>query len=74
MERDFVAATGVDLTVVDATAEFLAALSGVVDPEEKRKIIGREFIRAFEQAARAITAGGRGEHAFLVQGLSLIHI
>ena len=68
VERDFVAATGVDLTVVDATAEFLAALSGVVDPEEKRKIIGREFIRAFEQAARAITAGGRGEHAFLVQG------
>jgi GMP synthase (glutamine-hydrolysing) len=82
VERDFVAATGVDLTVVDATAEFLAALSGVVDPEEKRKIIGREFIRAFEQAAREITAGGGagrigesgqerahgGEHAFLVQG------
>jgi GMP synthase (glutamine-hydrolysing) len=75
VERDFVAATGVDLTVVDATAEFLAALSGVTDPEEKRKIIGREFIRAFEQAARQITAGGRagragqrGEHAFLVQG------
>ncbi|HTZ24889.1 MAG TPA: glutamine-hydrolyzing GMP synthase, partial [Streptosporangiaceae bacterium] len=73
--RDFVAATGVDLTVVDATAEFLTALSGVVDPEEKRKIIGREFIRAFEQAAREIK-GGRagqvrahgGEHAFLVQG------
>ena len=76
VERDFVAATGVDLTVVDATAEFLAALSGVVDPEEKRKIIGREFIRAFEQAAREISGGGRagqgrghgGEHAFLVQG------
>ncbi len=76
VERDFVAATGVDLTVVDATAEFLTALSGVVDPEEKRKIIGREFIRAFEQAAREISGGGRagqmrgdgGEHAFLVQG------
>jgi GMP synthase (glutamine-hydrolysing) len=78
VEQDFVAATGVDLTVVDATAEFLAALSGVTDPEVKRKIIGREFIRAFEQAAREITAGGRGnldgqvgqggEHAFLVQG------
>jgi GMP synthase (glutamine-hydrolysing) len=76
VERDFVAATGVDLTVVDATAEFLTALSGVVDPEEKRKIIGREFIRAFEQAARQISARGwaggtkdqRGEHAFLVQG------
>ena len=80
VEQDFVAATGVDLTVVDATAEFLAALSGVTDPEVKRKIIGREFIRAFEQAAQKITAGGRaglkgrsggghgGEHAFLVQG------
>jgi GMP synthase (glutamine-hydrolysing) len=73
VERDFVAATGVNLTVVDATAEFLAALSGVIDPEEKRKIIGREFIRAFEQAAAKITAGGSGggqggEHAFLVQG------
>jgi GMP synthase (glutamine-hydrolysing) len=70
VERDFVAATGVDLTVVDATAEFLTALSGVVDPEEKRKIIGREFIRAFEQAAREITARAShgGEHAFLVQG------
>jgi GMP synthase (glutamine-hydrolysing) len=70
VERDFVAATGVDLAVVDATAEFLAALSGVTDPEEKRKIIGREFIRAFEQAALQISARAShgGEHAFLVQG------
>src|SRR5262249_15193893 len=70
VEQDFVAATAVNLTVVDATAEFLAALAGVTDPEEKRKIIGREFIRAFEQAARQITgaAGGRGEAVnFLVQ-------
>jgi GMP synthase (glutamine-hydrolysing) len=58
VERDFVAATGVNLTVVDAAAEFLAALSGVADPEEKRKIIGREFIRAFEQAAREIAGAG----------------
>jgi GMP synthase (glutamine-hydrolysing) len=57
VEQDFVAATGVNLTVVDAAGEFLAALAGVVDPEEKRKIIGREFIRAFEQAARQITGG-----------------
>ena len=71
VEQDFVAATGVNLTVVDAAAEFLAALAGVTDPEEKRKIIGREFIRAFEQAARQIAAaaGGRGESMpFLVQG------
>jgi len=64
VEQDFVAATGVDLVVVDAQADFAAALSGVTDPEDKRKIIGREFIRAFEQAARQIaandTAGGHG--------------
>jgi GMP synthase (glutamine-hydrolysing) len=71
VEQDFVAATGVNLTVVDAAADFLAALAGVADPEEKRKIIGREFIRAFEQAARQIasTADGRGQSVnFLVQG------
>jgi GMP synthase (glutamine-hydrolysing) len=56
VEKDFVAATGVDLKVVDAGAVFLAALAGVTDPEQKRKIIGREFIRAFEQAAREIAA------------------
>ncbi len=66
VERDFVAATGVSLVVVDAKAQFLSALSGVIDPEEKRKIIGREFIRAFERAARDIAAGGEVE--FLVQG------
>ena len=65
VERDFVAATGVDLTVVDAAAEFMAALAGVIDPEEKRKIIGREFIRTFEQAARH---SSHGKPAFLVQG------
>jgi GMP synthase (glutamine-hydrolysing) len=67
VERDFVAATGVRLEVVDATAQFLDALDGVRDPEEKRKIIGREFIRAFEQAARKIVAAG-GSVEFLVQG------
>ncbi|HEX6235145.1 MAG TPA: glutamine-hydrolyzing GMP synthase, partial [Jiangellaceae bacterium] len=45
VERDFVAATGVDLHVVDAAGQFLKALQGVTDPEQKRKIIGREFIR-----------------------------
>jgi GMP synthase (glutamine-hydrolysing) len=66
VEREFVAATGVDLVVVDAKMQFLDALSGVSDPEEKRKIIGREFIRSFEKAARDIAAGGEVE--FLVQG------
>ena len=66
VEREFVAATGVDLVVVDAKKQFLNALSGVEDPEEKRKIIGREFIRSFEKAARDIATGGEVE--FLVQG------
>lgn len=66
VELEFVAATGVDLVVVDAKKQFLDALSGVEDPEEKRKIIGREFIRSFEKAARDIAADGEVE--FLVQG------
>ncbi len=56
VEKDFVAATGVELKVVDAKLRFLAALAGVTDPEEKRKIIGREFIRVFEQAQAEIIA------------------
>ena len=66
VQRDFVASTGVKLVVVDAVDQFLSALAGVTDPEEKRKIIGREFIRSFEKAARDIAAGGEVE--FLVQG------
>jgi GMP synthase (glutamine-hydrolysing) len=71
VERDFVAATGVRLKVVDAADRFLGALAGVSDPEEKRKIIGREFIRVFEAAAREVVAeaGAHGESVdFLVQG------
>jgi len=68
VERDFVAATGVDLHVVDAEKRFLDALAGVTDPEEKRKIIGREFIRVFEAAEAEIIAGSDDKVAFLVQG------
>jgi GMP synthase (glutamine-hydrolysing) len=67
VERDFVAATGVDLKVVDASDRFLSALAGVTDPEAKRKIIGREFIRTFEAAAREVV-GEAGDVEFLVQG------
>jgi GMP synthase (glutamine-hydrolysing) len=67
VERDYVAATGVDLKVVDASAAFLSALAGVTDPETKRKVIGREFIRTFEAAAREIV-GAAGDVEFLVQG------
>ena len=48
---------------VDASAEFYQKLKGVVDPEEKRKIIGKEFIRVFEREAKKI-----GEVDYLVQG------
>lgn len=71
VERDYVEATGIRLKVVDAADTFLDALAGVTDPEEKRKVIGREFIRAFEGAAREIVAeaGEQGEEVrFLVQG------
>ncbi len=71
VEQDFVAATGVRLRVANEAGVFLSALAGVTDPEQKRKIIGREFIRAFERAAREVTAEA-GEHGeaceFLVQG------
>jgi len=74
VEEDFVAATGVRLTVATEADAFLSALAGVTDPEQKRKVIGREFIRAFERAVvgtRQITdeAGRHGEACeFLVQG------
>ncbi len=71
VEQDYVAATGIRLVTVDASERFLAALAGVTDPESKRKIIGREFIRAFEGAASELAAEAEatGEPIrFLVQG------
>jgi GMP synthase (glutamine-hydrolysing) len=71
VERDFVAATGARLHTVDAADRFLSALAGVTDPEQKRKVIGREFIRVFEAATSEVAASevGAGEHVgFLVQG------
>ena len=71
VETDYVAATGIRLKVVDASDRFLDELEGVTDPEEKRKIIGRLFIRVFEDAAREVVeeAGAHGQQVeFLVQG------
>ncbi len=66
VERDFVAATGAKLHTVDAADRFLGALAGVSEPEQKRKIIGREFIRVFEAATAEVA---EAEHVgFLVQG------
>jgi GMP synthase (glutamine-hydrolysing) len=74
VRRDFEAVFDI-LDVVDASDQFLDALEGVVDPEEKRKIIGREFIRVFEAAEARVfgdAAPANGETgagtAYLVQG------
>ncbi|WP_458040823.1 MULTISPECIES: glutamine-hydrolyzing GMP synthase [Bacteria] len=71
VEQDYVESTGVRLVTVDARQIFLDALAGVSDPEEKRKIIGREFIRAFEQVERELVAEAAADGEpirFLVQG------
>ena len=63
VEETFGRHFGVPLVHVKAADRFLAKLAGIADPEQKRKIIGEEFIRVFEEVAR--------EHAdarFLVQG------
>src|SRR5690349_19884060 len=68
VRRDFEEVFDV-LDVVDASDQFLGALEGISDPEEKRKIIGREFIRTFEAAeARGFAGADSGETAYLVQG------
>jgi GMP synthase (glutamine-hydrolysing) len=61
-ERDL----GMKLVMVDARQRFLARLAGVEDPEQKRKIIGDEFIRVFEEQAERIKGDGRID--FLTQG------
>lgn len=71
VERDFVAATGVRLVTIDVADRFLAELAGVTDPEAKRKVIGREFIRAFETAEADLVAEAANQGTnvrFLVQG------
>ena len=64
---------GVDLKVVDASERFLADLKGVTDPEQKRKIIGRNFIEVFEEEALRIAEAASGSSEagnveFLMQG------
>lgn len=60
---ELVQGLGMELVAVDARESFLRELKGVVDPEQKRKIIGAEFIRVFDE-----TASRLGKHAFLAQG------
>ncbi len=63
VEQSLEAGLGIPVTTADASAEFFAALAGVEDPEQKRKIIGRLFIDAFEREAAKLD----GVH-FLAQG------
>src|SRR3954469_1116135 len=73
VRRDFEAVFDA-LDVVDAADQFLGALEGIHDPEEKRKVIGREFIRTFEAAEvrvfKDLQSGDvdAGATAYLVQG------
>jgi GMP synthase (glutamine-hydrolysing) len=61
--RTFREQMGAELVAVDASAEFFAVLGGILDPEEKRKLVGEKFIRIFEREARKL-----GSSKFLVQG------
>jgi len=68
-ERELVESTfrdhfDINLRIVDASADFLADLAGVIEPQEKRRRIGHRFIEVFREAARAIS----GEVRFLAQG------
>lgn len=61
------------LKTVDATRRFLSKLRGVTDPEKKRRVIGHEFIRVFEDAVKSVTSSkgkrsGSGAFRFLAQG------
>ncbi len=63
LQKAFASYDGLNFRMVDASSEFLAALARVVDPERKRKIIGRQFIKLFEAEAKRV-----GDASFLVQG------
>jgi GMP synthase (glutamine-hydrolysing) len=67
LRQTFAEHLGMRLIMVDARERFLARLAGVEDPEQKRKIIGDEFIRVFEEEAAKIE-GNAGQIEFLTQG------
>ncbi|WP_128772508.1 glutamine-hydrolyzing GMP synthase [Actinomyces oricola] len=71
VETDYAVGMGIRVITVDESERFLTALAGVTDPEAKRKIIGREFIRSFEAAQRRVVkevGAAGGQIRFLVQG------
>lgn len=61
--KSFRSRFGLRVDAVDASSQFLSKLKGIISPERKRKVIGREFIRIFEQEARKL-----GKVDFLAQG------
>jgi GMP synthase (glutamine-hydrolysing) len=61
-------ALGARLIAINAAEDFLGALEGVTDPEQKRKIIGEKFIRVFEREAQRAAGSESGRARFLVQG------
>ena len=63
VEETFGRHFGVDLVRLDAATEFFSSLEGVTEPEAKRKVVGEQFIRAFERARNRVP-----DAAFLVQG------
>jgi GMP synthase (glutamine-hydrolysing) len=70
VQRIFRGSFKIRLKYVDATQSFLELLLGVTDPERKRKLIGGEFIRVFEEATKELKAeeSGEGHYRFLAQG------
>ena len=71
VEGDYARGMGIRVITCDETDRFLGALAGVTEPEAKRKIIGREFIRSFEAAQKQVVeqvGASGGEVKFLVQG------
>lgn len=71
VENDYASTMGIKVVTIDESERFLSALSGLTDPELKRKAIGREFIRSFETAQRKLIEEANdagGEIKFLVQG------
>ncbi len=71
VENDYARGMGIRVITCDESERFLSALAGVTEPEAKRKIIGREFIRSFEAAQKQVieeVGAAGGEVKFLVQG------
>ncbi|HRJ72291.1 MAG TPA: glutamine-hydrolyzing GMP synthase [Terrimicrobiaceae bacterium] len=68
VEKLFAGHFRIRMITVDASQRFLSRLKGVTDPERKRKIIGKEFIKVFEASAKDLKKSSPGTYRFLAQG------